>query len=151
MSKIFWFLLVFFTIFVNDNLIQIFIAISLAGLSLSAAINDAIKYMTFKTFIFALTWRVIPYFVLSLVIKKAIELDYSFIKPLAWGGLMGIVVFITTFTWLVLEPIYTDEKYSSAAVISIILIPIFSIISCGVSSMFAILFFKLCRQIKLNT
>lgn len=120
----------------------------MGGLNLSDGIDNALRYMTFDTYIYTLTWRAIPYFVLYLVIRRVIKQDYYLIKPLAWGGLMGIVIFISIFTWLVLEPIYTEEKYSSTSVISIILIPIFSIFFGGFSSIIAILLAKLCSKNK---
>ena len=121
-------LLALIALFVNENLVQWALAITVGGLGLIAGFGSAFGSFSFFGYLFFTAFRLIPYVGLGLVLAVLSATRFaSYVSSVFAGGLTGILGMILWGSWLSLRPLYTDEHVSSTTAIAFIFIPTFAV------------------------
>jgi len=126
----YWYLVVLLLagLIVNENIVQWALAVQVGGMSVGAGFKDAFEYFSISGYLFFTAFRLIPYVglgVVLLILSRTKINDYLF--PVFYGGLIGILAFITWGAWMAQRPFYTEDHVSSTTAISFLFIPIYAV------------------------
>jgi hypothetical protein len=128
-AKLFWYVLIFLALFVNENTVQWALAVSVGNMSVGDGFLDAFKYFSLPGYAFFTAFRAIPYLILVSIVKSSIKKDRWATTGIAWGGLLGILFLIVLGSWDSQHAYYTDQHVSSTTAIAFIFIPIYAIVT----------------------
>jgi hypothetical protein len=148
---IFWSVLIFATLFINENTVQWMLAIQVGNMSVADGFSSAFKYFTVPGYAFFTAFRLIPYLILASVVKSSLKKERWTTMGIAWGGLLGVIFLIVLGSWDAQHAYYTDEHASSTTAISFLFIPIYAIVTGFIGSLagVAVVFVK--KKLSSNT
>ena len=127
--RIFWSVLIYAAIFINENTVQWMLAIQVGNMSIADGFASAFKYFTVPGYAFFTAFRLIPYLMLASIVKTSLKKERRATMGIAWGGLLGIIFMIVLGSWEAQHAYYTDQHVSSTTAISFLFIPIYAIVT----------------------
>ena len=127
--KHFMHVLIIVALLINENVIQWALAVIVGNYSVKEGLVDAFKYFTVGGYAFFTAFRVIPYFILWLIVKSLFKKEQRALSGIAWGGLFGVVFAIVCGSWMAQHAYYTDEHVSSTTAIAFIFIPLYAVVT----------------------
>jgi hypothetical protein len=125
----FWFGLFFMAFFVNENTIQWALAVLVGHYNLFDGFKDAFKFFTFNGYVFFTSIRLIPFFLLGLIVFILVKKQKDISIGIAWGGLTGISATIIYGSWSALHPFYTGEHVSSTTGLAFLSLPFLAVVT----------------------
>lgn len=118
---------------VNEQLMLAIAAMTIGGRSLPEAMREAAGVNPLFGYLFFTAFRMVPY---ALLIGVCGWLSRGrgrrFLRPVLIGGCLGIAGFIAVASWMVVRPLFSEERVSSTAPLAFLAIPFYACISGAV-------------------
>lgn len=124
MKWMFWVALVLVFIFVDVAFSEFMLALFVGGLDFAGAYERAYRDLSLSDYRFFAAWRSLPYIALALLAALSNHHKTRAGRCILWLLLLALTLFHFYGYWVMQQPLFTDERISSTAILAVIGIPL---------------------------
>jgi hypothetical protein len=151
MKSKFWVIAIILCLAINESLMNWMLAVFVGNYNLIEGFERGFKFFSFKGYLLSLSFRIIPFIALAVVIGLFKSILSKYISVISWCWLISIVFFMAFGYWDVQHSLYTSAHTSSTTPIAFMFIPIYAVAIGLALGVFGLVCAVIYSQIKKRT